>query len=287
MPKLVTIGLLLAYRSSVALCNHGSHPAQSLRNVSIDDQHPSITYIPKVAWRLTEQSDWDAGSGRAHMVTTEPAAYAEFRFTVATFISIDEGPTILIDQEDHSAPSSMTSWEPTQAAQIVSQFLDLPNRQHVVRIYPPPEYSVAVVDFFVYTDITELPNDLSNGTTGSLALPADTVAGVVVGSIGSALVLILAILGVLYWKIARSRKSVDTKEEPSKTRCGVHTSNDISTSTGQYCYSPISYVTGAPFDPSAVPGQLGGLSAYHGSGSSQSLWRLKAELSRIDMVLDS
>ena len=60
----------------------GQTTAQNARNVSFDDQDARITYLPsRSSWTLTEPGEWDAGDGRAHMLSDNPDAKASFKFT--------------------------------------------------------------------------------------------------------------------------------------------------------------------------------------------------------------
>jgi hypothetical protein len=60
----------------------GQTAAQNARNVSFDDQDARITYSPsRSSWTLTEPGEWDAGDGKAHMLSDDPEARASFKFT--------------------------------------------------------------------------------------------------------------------------------------------------------------------------------------------------------------
>ena len=50
-----------------------------LRNVTVDDDDPSIRYEPPGAWHLSAKSTLDFGY--AHMLTENPSATAVFNFT--------------------------------------------------------------------------------------------------------------------------------------------------------------------------------------------------------------
>ncbi|TFK28306.1 hypothetical protein FA15DRAFT_584727 [Coprinopsis marcescibilis] len=133
------------------------------RNVSIDDQSPLIDYVPRTSWSLTDAGDWDAGEGRAHMVTNDADAYATFRFIgvafyyysalwpyrVGTGIRVDGGPVTVIDQQDHDSAPTAENQGPSVRAQVLSSVTGLSNSEHTIQILPPPGYGVAVVDFFM------------------------------------------------------------------------------------------------------------------------------------------
>lgn len=56
-----------------------STSAQTLRNVTVDDTNPAITYEPEDQWFLSAASNLNVGG--AHMLTSSPGATATFRFT--------------------------------------------------------------------------------------------------------------------------------------------------------------------------------------------------------------
>jgi hypothetical protein len=76
LSSLWTVSVLLCFLESVA--------GQTQRNVTVDDQSSAITYGPSsTSWNLTEPGEWDAGDGRAHMLSQEADAVATFTFTGA------------------------------------------------------------------------------------------------------------------------------------------------------------------------------------------------------------
>ncbi|TFK24497.1 hypothetical protein FA15DRAFT_704482 [Coprinopsis marcescibilis] len=161
--------------------------AQTFRNVSVDDQSSMITYVPSSSWRLTDPGEWDAGVGRAHMVTNDLSAYATFTFTgvaffyysaqwpyrVATGLSINGGPLSTIDQQDHGAAPTESVY-PTIRANILAWAVGLPNQEHTIRVSVPPGYDVAVVDYFVYTQLLEDPSSSLSSTSSSSLLSSSS-----------------------------------------------------------------------------------------------------------------
>ncbi|TFK28308.1 hypothetical protein FA15DRAFT_716731 [Coprinopsis marcescibilis] len=158
----------------------GAQTQTQFRNVSLDDRDPSILYEPRSSWTLTAQDILD--SGRGFMLTTEPSAYAEFKFTgvalyywaapwqteqedVATSISIDGGPPFIVRLR-----RTQTTQIPNPNLQIMASFVDLPNAEHTVRVDPAPPMNYAVVDFFVYTENVE-DDQGDNGSSSSSSSP--------------------------------------------------------------------------------------------------------------------
>ncbi|TFK28328.1 hypothetical protein FA15DRAFT_652975 [Coprinopsis marcescibilis] len=196
--------------------------AQTLRNVSIDDQDPAIQYIPPASWRRSPVNDWDAGEGRTHMSARDARARAEFNFTgialyyysprwpsaVATGLSVDD-EDITVDQTDYD--SQETGRDPTRRSRLLATFADLENTQHSVRVFVPDGYEYATVDYFVYTEIVDaaIGNGTANNTDsspgGAVNEPTSTstpvevtgvpIVGLVLGAIG--VLAILFCLGAL------------------------------------------------------------------------------------------
>lgn len=70
--------------TAIILCIVDVVVGQTPHNVSFDDQDARITYSPsRSVWTLTEPGAWDAGDGRAHMLSDNPDAKASFKFTGA------------------------------------------------------------------------------------------------------------------------------------------------------------------------------------------------------------
>ena len=74
--------LATRYKYSLKCCTFFTfvilHRANTLYNVTIDDQDPSISYFPQGSWYETDRGTLDAGG--QHMVTSDSYAYATFMF---------------------------------------------------------------------------------------------------------------------------------------------------------------------------------------------------------------
>jgi hypothetical protein len=59
--------------------------ARALKNTTVDDQDPAIVYAPAASWaRINDSSTVVFDSGGNHMLTSDPAANATFKFTGAS-----------------------------------------------------------------------------------------------------------------------------------------------------------------------------------------------------------
>lgn len=58
-------------------------------NVTVDDQDPTIIYVPVTSWALSATSNLSAGG--AHMLTQDPTATATFTFNGMLSIFPNEG----------------------------------------------------------------------------------------------------------------------------------------------------------------------------------------------------
>ncbi|KDR84488.1 hypothetical protein GALMADRAFT_133773 [Galerina marginata CBS 339.88] len=150
------------------------------RNVTVDDQDPSIVYSPAGAWALSANNSLDFGF--AHMLTQNATATAVFQFTgtaiyffsplwpytVNTAISLDGGPSTLVDLVDHSHNDTGQGPETVQS-RVVWNATDLNFTQHVLNISVGVGQPFAVVDGLIYTD----PNAT---TTTAMPLPSASSA---------------------------------------------------------------------------------------------------------------
>ncbi|KAF9494418.1 hypothetical protein BDN71DRAFT_1418242 [Pleurotus eryngii] len=138
-----------------------------LHNVTVDDQ-PTIEYSANANW-LSAVSPVNMGG--SHMLSTDPAAKATFRFTgvavyfmspmwpypVASSVSLDGGPRITIDLMDFSRGRTSGGPETIRSAAVWAA-TGLANIQHtlVVSVGPSPhagplDPQYAIVDGFMYT----------------------------------------------------------------------------------------------------------------------------------------
>ena len=170
---LVLLQVLLIYNLNVTVL--------ALENVTVDDPNPSITYSPRGAWAESSPNTLDFGG--THMLTSNPSATASFNFTggfsspsfsfssnsarfcccstypgvaiyflsplwpytVNTAISLDFGPSTLVDLVDHSRPSTKGGPE-TVRSQIVWSATGLVKTQHNLMISVGTGQPYAIVD---------------------------------------------------------------------------------------------------------------------------------------------
>ncbi|KAF8076981.1 hypothetical protein FPV67DRAFT_1715941 [Lyophyllum atratum] len=157
----------------VVLCRH---------NVTIDDQDPSIAYVPRQSWVLSANSNLNAGG--AHMLTQDMTATATFTFTgvaiyfmsplwpytVNTAVSLDSGTPILLDLVDHSRPNVGQGVETVQS-NVIWGAAGLPNTQHRLVISVGAGQPFAIVDTLIYTALD--PEDLTTSSSPTLG-PSST-----------------------------------------------------------------------------------------------------------------
>ena len=152
-------------------------------NVTVDDQNPSIIYSPPRAWSESAPSTLDLGG--SHKLTQNPNATASFNFTgnfffdfglsssilnhvccvcsgiaiyflsplwpytVNTAISLDSGPSILVNLVDTSRPSTDGGPETVQSS-VVWNATGLANIQHNLLISVGAGQPYAIVDGLMY-----------------------------------------------------------------------------------------------------------------------------------------
>ncbi|KXN84948.1 hypothetical protein AN958_11890 [Leucoagaricus sp. SymC.cos] len=187
--------------------------AHCLRNVTVDDNNPSIQYVGD--WSRSTQTDLDYGG--THMLTTNASSRALFNFTgvavyfmsplwpyaVSTALTLDSQPTIVVDLTDHSTPNTAGGIE-TVRSNVVWSAQNLQNTTHSLRISVWRGQTFAVVDGITYTTLMpgeSLPsNTSSNGDSdGDGRQAIIIVLAVLLG------VLALLLLGLLLWLCLRRR----------------------------------------------------------------------------------
>ncbi|KAG6814492.1 hypothetical protein H0H92_000017 [Tricholoma furcatifolium] len=258
------------------------HLVLCLHNVTVDDQDPSIVYNPRSSWTLSANSSLDYGG--AHMLTQDPTATATFTFTgvavyfmsplwpyvVNTAVSVDSGPSTLIDLQDHSRSNAGQGSETVQSA-VVWGSGQLNNTQHTLVISVGAGQSYAVVDALVYTVVdpgdttttttsassaSSISSTSSSGTqtisstssshsitaTGSTttvkSAPAPQshyILPITIGSVLGALALLLIVSG--FWFLYRRRRTPTTETTvPGKTYAPM-AGRPV---TGEYAYAGVS-----------------------------------------------
>ncbi|RDB19845.1 hypothetical protein Hypma_013131 [Hypsizygus marmoreus] len=149
---------------------------QGLHNVTVDDPDPSIIYTPATSWSQSANNSLNAGG--AHKLTQDPTATATFTFTgvaiyflsplwpytVNTAVSLDAGPSVLIDLVDHSRPDVGAGPETVQSQAIWSA-VGLPNAAHKLVISVGAGQPFAIVDTLIYTALD--PSDTASSTTSA------------------------------------------------------------------------------------------------------------------------
>ncbi|EAU82559.2 hypothetical protein CC1G_12139 [Coprinopsis cinerea okayama7 len=160
--------------------------AQVAVNVTIDDDSPRISYQPPDAWFMSENSTLD--HGYAHMLTQTPNSTATFNFTgvaiyflsplwpyhVTTALSLDSGPTILVDLIDRSRPETGGGGPETVQSHVVWAAEDLNNTQHTLVMSIGDQEPFGIVDGLIYTILEEESED-SEGGDGSTAVDPSSI----------------------------------------------------------------------------------------------------------------
>lgn len=227
---------------------------QAPRNVSFDDQDTRITYSPsRSVWTVTEPGEWDAGDGRAHMLSDNPQAKASFKFTgialyyhaarwpyaVFTTLTIDGKDTVLNLTDPDPAPGT-PGLPPSHKSSVVFSATDLPNSEHdvTVSIGRGPEGNFAIVDFFTFietgqgssattassmgspssvteSDAASTPTDASQIVSPSQGLSTPSKVGIAVGII-ALLALLLGAVFLLRW-LKKRKEAKRPVERPMLT----------------------------------------------------------------------
>ncbi|KAF8165989.1 hypothetical protein B0H34DRAFT_743864 [Crassisporium funariophilum] len=213
------------------------HLVLAARNVTIDDQDPSIIYAPPGAW--SKSADNALNSGGAHMLTQNPNATASFNFTgiaiyflsplwpyrVNTAVSLDSGPIALIDLVDHSRPDAGQGPETVQS-HVMWSATGLSNAQHNLRISVGAGQPFGIVDALIFTDpsdltsITPPPSRTTTYTDRNIPPPTGTsspesskranVVPIAVGSVFGILALLLIMFAVWFFCRRRTRPISET-----------------------------------------------------------------------------
>ncbi|PPR04849.1 hypothetical protein CVT24_007237 [Panaeolus cyanescens] len=198
----------LRYILSFFLLFNWAPYARAQRNVTVDDWESSISYSPPGAWTMSANTSLDFGG--AHMLTQNPSATAVFNFTgepdnsvsssspnavltlslfelgiaiyflsplwpyhVTTAVSLDSGPTTLIDLVDHSSPNIGTGPE-TVPFRAVWSATGLSDTAHSLRIFVGQGEPYAIVDGLIYT---------TNAPASSSAAPSSSSPTVMTGRV--------------------------------------------------------------------------------------------------------
>ncbi|TEB32140.1 hypothetical protein FA13DRAFT_1731879 [Coprinellus micaceus] len=172
---LVLVVSILSCSSSVA--------AQAQRNVTVDDEDPSIVYQPAEEWFVSANSSLDFG--HAHMLTQNPNATATFNFTgvaiyflsplwpytVNTAISLDGMPPTLVDLIDRTRPDTGGFGPETVQWDVVWSATNLTNTNHTLLVSVGSGQRFGIVDGLIYTII-----DPEVTTTASEPPPSTTTS---------------------------------------------------------------------------------------------------------------
>lgn len=272
---------LLALPAATVFCLAGLVAGQTASNVTIDDQDARITYEPaRASWTLTDPGEWDAGEGRAHMLSDDTSAVATFTFTGVAFyywaamwpypvlntVTLD-GSASLVNLTDPNPPAD-AGLPPSRKSSVVFSATGLTNTTHTVRVSIGPGGNYAIVDQFTYTSLQTTPlttttsptppgtttqtgkgattgvsNDAYGGSSKAKGLSTAGKVGIAVAIVGL-LLLLLVLFFVLRWM--KTRK----EEDNEKSMVAGYTSPDpdmsLSGSTMRLAHSPV------PVEPNPI-----------------------------------
>ncbi|KAF6751037.1 hypothetical protein DFP72DRAFT_909113 [Ephemerocybe angulata] len=197
------------------------------REVRVDENDPSISYLPAGSWeRSTAANAMDQGGH--HMTTFDPTATATFTFTgtglaflsplwgetIAIGIALDGATPIRVDLTDPAALGGAEQGS-TQPSAIRWSDLTLANTEHTVVFSMPAGDTLSVLDMLIYyvpdttvttttssstttKSTTRSPTSTSNNDTASSSGTKDktglTIAIAVVCAVGGLLLLALLLL---------------------------------------------------------------------------------------------
>ncbi|KAH6891617.1 hypothetical protein BKA70DRAFT_1572055 [Coprinopsis sp. MPI-PUGE-AT-0042] len=147
--------------------------------VPVDDNNPAIVYSPSISWfRNEETNPMDAGG--FHMVTTDTAASAEFRFTgtgisymaplwaeeITTQVRLDGGVPVVIDLQDKTVTPEVDGPTTVESSVLWSE-KGLTNTEHVLIIDVAPGGRFAVVDQLIVEQDGTSTTDTTTETTAT------------------------------------------------------------------------------------------------------------------------
>ncbi|KXN84947.1 hypothetical protein AN958_11889 [Leucoagaricus sp. SymC.cos] len=158
--------------------------AQTQRNITVDDNDPSIVYGPN--WGSSQPSRFDAGG--SHHLTEDPNTSATFTFIgvaiyfmsprwpydVYTQLQLDSQPPVELTLIDPNQANPTAQGEETVMSTVVWGSGTLPNGTHtlVIRKIPRPDRPYAVVDSLIYTVVDTPPPTSSSSSTSSTTSPS-------------------------------------------------------------------------------------------------------------------
>ncbi|EAU82560.1 hypothetical protein CC1G_12140 [Coprinopsis cinerea okayama7 len=200
------------------------YPGWKEKNITVEENDPRIWYSP--GWeRMTVYDERDHGG--YHMLSSyDNNAYATFRFNgtafyylsakwphrVAATLSLDGGPPIQVDLQDHYSP-----WDegarPTIWCDVVASQTNLdPDYEHELRVYSRPGEPYLVLDAIMYTALersTSEPEVLPPipGDDGGNMLAMALGIGIGVGAC-----LILILIFVLIWLKRRRQERMRKRQ---------------------------------------------------------------------------
>ncbi|KAH6911272.1 hypothetical protein BKA70DRAFT_1099632, partial [Coprinopsis sp. MPI-PUGE-AT-0042] len=150
------LNICLLSSSLLGLC----HSSWALRNVTLDDTDPSITWVGN--W-TTVPPGFSSPVGGSYRTTTDPEAYAEFKFTgtaiyftsprfpavASTALILDnmEDSPVVVNLEDYE---TKTTDEEFGQSQILASAVQLEPSPHVVKVKMGGTDGYGVFDAFMY-----------------------------------------------------------------------------------------------------------------------------------------
>ncbi|KAH6871188.1 hypothetical protein BKA70DRAFT_1356349, partial [Coprinopsis sp. MPI-PUGE-AT-0042] len=141
------------------------HSSWALRNVTLDDTDPSITWVG--TW-TTVPPGFSSPVGGSYRTTTDPEAYAEFKFTgigihfasprfpavASTALILDnvKDSPVVVNLEDYE---TKTTDKEFGQSKILASAIMLERTEHTVRVTMGGKEGYGVFDAFIYTEIED------------------------------------------------------------------------------------------------------------------------------------